>query len=138
MTWNFFGTAQLIFRFDRIWNCLRLSPLGWIFFRLKHDLKISMIEIFKMQLRFDNDLIWFIVRIISVRCHRFSTTTRFGNVSESFRWDAIGFRQGHKKISYNNFGKMQMNIGSDTIWKCLRIISMTINVFQLKYHLKMS
>ena len=63
-----------------------------------------------------------------MRCNWVSAETQFGIVLEKFWWDAIEFWLRHNlELSYSNFDEMQKNFGQDTIWNCLKIISMRCN-----------
>ena len=54
-----------------------------------------------------------------------SAKTQSGVVLDYFRWDGIEFWLRHNlELSYNNFDEIQWNFDLDTIWNCLRIISM--------------
>ena len=51
----------------------------------------------------------------------FLAETKFGNVSEEFRWDAIeNWLRQKLELSFKKSDEMQMNLGWDTVWKCLR------------------
>ena len=56
-----------------------------------------------------------------MRSYWISTKAHFGNALQQIWYDAIDFGLGDKsKTSLKMFSGIQLNLGYDTIWKCLR------------------
>ena len=75
-----------------------------------------------MQFNFGLDRFWNCLRKLPMRCNWYLAETIFGNVSEEFRWDAIeNWLRQKLELSFKKSDEMQLNLGWDLVWKCLRI-----------------
>ena len=82
----------------------------------------------KMQMEFGSDNFWNCLEIFSTRCNWNLARTIFGIYLEYFRGDAIGiWLKQDLELPENFFDEMQMEFGSDKVWKCLKIFSTRCN-----------
>jgi len=74
-------------RFEIVLESFRWDAIGiW----LRQVLKLSENNFDEVQSEFGPEKFWNCLSIVSMRCNWNLAKTRFGIVSEDFRWDAIG------------------------------------------------